>query len=74
MLSKDDFLIEHKKICFLYMRNLLSKKQAQLYLNKYNYLFNQYKINFYKINLVDTDLKMQQLISASTLLKYKISL
>ena len=71
MLSKDNFLVEHKKIGSLYMWNLLLKKQAQLYLNKYNYLFNQYKI---KINLVDTDLKIQQLILASILLKYKISL
>jgi hypothetical protein len=73
-MSKDNFFIEHKKICSLYMRNSLSKRQAQIYLNKYNYLFDQYKINIYNINIVDSDLKIKQLISASTLLKYKISL
>ena len=58
----------------LYNNKLLSNNIMQCYLEKYLKLFNRYKIYLNDIYVVDSDLKIQQLIIASTILELKIGL
>lgn len=74
MLLKDNFPLDLKMIIDLYNNKLLSNNIMQCYLEKYLILFNRYKIYLNDIYVVDSDLKIQQLIIASTILELKIGL
>ena len=74
MSPKEEFVIDLQTFKCYYYNNTISYEQVQVYLNKYRKLFNRYKSYLYEIDIIDSDKKIQKLLTASTVLQIKIKL
>jgi hypothetical protein len=74
MLLKEEIVIDLQAFICYYKNNVISYDPVQVYLDKYRKLFNRYKIYLHEIDIVDSEEKIQKLLTASIVLEMKIGL